>query len=304
MSTAVSEPPAKSAPPAVRRLRVRHGNYYQYDQPISRSVHRLHLRPIHDRKQTLVSHGLQVTPDAALIEYEDVFGNWTTRFEMASPYSQLSIVAESTVDLLDVDPFAFLQLSARPKFPVQWMPWEFNMLAPYLSPVELPETQLREILDFSKSFATRNQLDVYETLFDMNLTLFREFAYTPKSTTLKTTPFDVLTAKQGVCQDFANLMICMARLLHLPARYVCGYVFTGNTGENKVQSDATHAWVQIFLPDVGWKDFDPTNGVLPATDHVRMAVGRHYRDTAPTAGTLYSPAQEHLRLDVEVTPVE
>ena len=170
--------------------------------------------------------------------------------------------------------------------------------------MELPESQLREVLDFAMSIATRNQFDVYETLFDMNLTLFRDFAYTPLSTTLETTPFDVLTAKQGVCQDFANLMICMARLLNLPARYVCGYIFTGNTGEARAQSDATHAWVQIFLPDVGWKGFDPTNGVLPATDHVRMAVGRHYRDTAPTSGTLYSPAQERLTIDVEVAPLD
>jgi len=78
----------------------------------------------------------------------------------------------------------------------------------------------------------------------------------------------VLHNKRGVCQDFANLMICMARLLNIPARYVCGYIYTGNTGEAIAQSDASHAWVQLYLPNIGWKGFDPTNGVLPATDHV------------------------------------
>ena len=289
---------------ATRRLRVRHGNHYAYDQPIARSAHRLHLRPIHDRRQTLVSHRLQISPDAQPIEFEDVFGNWTTRFEIEQPYRELSIVAESVVELLDADPFDFAKLSPRSMFPVTWMPWEFKVLAPYLAPIELAETQLREIYDYAMSFVTANHGDLIETLFAINLALFRDFTYVPGSTSLETTPFDVLLGRKGVCQDFANLMICMARMLNLPARYVCGYLFTGNTGESRARSDASHAWLQLYLPNVGWKGFDPTNGVLPDTNHIRMAVGRHYRDTAPTAGTLYSPAQEQLTVDVEVSPAE
>jgi transglutaminase-like putative cysteine protease len=137
-------------------------------------------------------------------------------------------------------------------------------------------------------------------LFDINLTQFREYEYVPSTTNLETTPYEVFVNKRGVCQDLANLFICMARLLNVPARYVCGYVYTGNTGQARAQSDASHAWVQLFIPNVGWKAFDPTNGVLPNTDHVRLAVGRHFRDTAPTSGTLYSMANEQMRLDVEV----
>jgi transglutaminase-like putative cysteine protease len=290
-------------PVSTRRLRVRHSNQYTYDQPIARSAHRLHLRPAHDRRQTLLEHSLIITPEIPLTEYEDVFGNWTTRFEVNEPYSELAITAESIVELLDVDPFAFASLPNRPVFPVNWMPWELKMLTPYLSPVELAETQLTELYDFAMSFVTRNNYDLLETLFDLNLTIFRDFAYVPASTSLETTPYDVLVNKQGVCQDFANLVICVARLLNIPARYVCGYVFTGNTGEARAGSDASHAWVQLYVPNVGWKGFDPTNGVLPATDHVRMAVGRHYRDTAPIAGTLYSSAAETLSIDVEVSDV-
>jgi transglutaminase-like putative cysteine protease len=106
-----------------------------------------------------------------------------------------------------------------------------------------------------------------------------------------------------VCQDFSNLFITMARLLNLPARYVCGYIFTGNTGESRAQSDASHAWVQLYIPTVGWKGFDPTNGILPHMDHVRVGVGRHYRDTAPATGTIYSQAVETMTVDVEVTDV-
>lgn len=285
-----------------RRLKVRHANHFTYDNPIQRSVHRLHLRPIHDLWQTLASYKLQISVNSELIEYEDVFGNWTTRFEINQPYTEMTITAESTIELLDTDPFAFAKLLTRPTFPVSWMPWELKMLGPYLTPIELPDTQLGEIQEYANSFVHANNGDLLETLFAMNLALHRDFSYQPCTTSFETTPYDVLINKRGVCQDFANLFICMARLLNIPARYVCGYVYTGNTGANRAMSDASHAWVQMYLPNIGWKGFDPTNGTLPATDHVRMAVGRHYRDTAPTAATIYTPAIESLRLDVEVTP--
>lgn len=287
-----------------RRMRVRHATHYHYDTPVERSAHRLHLCPANDWKQRVLEYRLVITPEVPLIEFEDVFGNWSARFEIVEPYTELSIVAESIVEQSDVDPFAFTRLTTRPRFPVSWMPWERTMLNPYLTPMELPETQLVEILDYAQSFVAGNNNDLMETLFAINLTLFREYKYLPGTTNLETTPYEVFVNKRGVCQDLANLFICMARLLNVPARYVCGYVYTGNTGDARAQSDASHAWVQLFIPNVGWKAFDPTNGVLPNTDHVRVAVGRHYRDTAPTSGTLYSVANEQLTLDVEVVDLD
>jgi len=96
----------------------------------------------------------------------------------------------------------------------------------------------------------------------------------------------------------------MARLLGIPARYVCGYIYTGNQQGARAQSDASHAWLQLYIPNVGWKGFDPTNGVLQTTDHVRVAYGRHYRDATPTAGTLYTPAQETMSIQVEVKEIK
>ena len=292
-----------------RRLKIRHVTTYQYDRPVTKSSHRLHLRPIHDWKQTVNTYTLAVTPNpdgGAVTEFEDVFGNFAGRFDISTPYSELVLRAESEVEVLDVDPFDFVKgLTARPAFPLVWMPWELKMLQPYLTPQELPDTQLKEIYDYAMSIAQRNNNDILETLFDINLTLFRDFKYVPGSTNFATTAFDVFSCKQGVCQDFSNLFIAMARLLSIPARYVCGYIFTGNTSENaggsRAQSDASHAWVQLYIPGAGWKGFDPTNGILPHLDHVRVGVGRNYRDTAPTTGTLYSPAAESMNVDVEVT---
>lgn len=284
-----------------RTLRIRHQTNYHYDRPVNRSDHHFHLRPISDWKQRVLSYDLTIEPLVPYVEYEDVFGNWATRFTVTKPYERMTVTAESIVEVLDVDPFAFAQLPIRPpSFPLVWMPWERMMLAPYLTPVELPASQLTEIYEYAMSFVKRNDHDLMETLFGINLAFFRQYKYVPGSTALETTPFEVYTRKEGVCQDFANLFICMARLLGIPARYVCGYLHTGNSGASRAGSDASHAWVQLYIPHIGWKGFDPTNGVLPQLNHVRVGYGRHYRDTAPSAGVLYSPALEEMTIDVEV----
>jgi transglutaminase-like putative cysteine protease len=108
-----------------------------------------------------------------------------------------------------------------------------------------------------------------------------------------------------VCQDFANLLICLARLLGIPARYRVGYIYTGAQYENKVQSDASHAWTELYLPWFGWQGFDPTNGCLVGRDHVRVACGRHYRDATPTSGTiLRGGGTETLSIAVRVEPID
>lgn len=287
-----------------RRIRVRHATTYHYQSPVDRSEHWLHLRPVDDWRQRVVSSRISVSPSVELVEYEDVFGNWASRCVVPGPYTELRIEVESLVDVLDVDPFAFSRKPInRPQFPIAWMPWERAMLAPYLISEELPDSQIREIYNYAMTFVDKNRGDIMETLFNINLDIFRNFTYTPGSTNLATNPYDVMCSRQGVCQDFANLFICMARLLGIPARYVCGYVFTGNTGASRAGSDASHAWVQIYIPDIGWKGFDPTNGTLPQTDHVRVAVGRHYRDTAPTSGVVYGGSGERMSIDVELEEI-
>ena len=287
---------------STRRLRIRHSTRYTYDAPIERSVHRLHLRPIDDSRQNLLLYQLSVRPAVPVIEYEDVFGNWSQRFEVTGPYTELTVSAESLVELIDTDPFAFTKLPIRPpSWPLVWMPWEQKMLAPYLMPAELPDTQLQELYEYGMEFVRRNNGDLMETLFAINLSLFRDYKYIPGCTDLGTSPYQVYLSRSGVCQDFTNLFITVARLLGVPARYVCGYIYTGNNGESRTGSDQTHAWIELYIPNIGWKGFDPTNGVLPQTDHVRVAVGRNFRDATPTAGTLYSKANETMRVEVEVS---
>jgi transglutaminase-like putative cysteine protease len=245
------------------------------------------LTPFHDRTQNVISHSLSCSVAGQVRDYEDVFGNRVRRLVVESPFTELAIEARTTVEVLDTDPLGFGPLRVSQTIPLVWMPWQRQVLDPFLLPPELPETQLAELAEYAMSFVKRNDYDLLDTLLDINLSIKREYAYIQGSTTISTTPFEVYASRKGVCQDFANLMICLARLLGVPARYVCGYIYTGPKADNPKQSEASHAWVQCYLPQIGWKGFDPTNGILTQTEHVRVAVGRNYTDATPTSGTIF-----------------
>lgn len=287
----------------VAHFDVCHTTVYKYTTPVERSTHMLRLVPMHDRLQRVTEHSLTMSVDGQVREYDDVFGNRVRRVLIDTPFRELKIEARSKVTLLDIDPLSFRPLHARSSIPLVWMPWQRHMLDPYLLPPELPESQLEELVEYAMSFVERNDYDLLDTLLDLNASIFTEYAYRQGSTTLSTTPFDVYANRRGVCQDFTNLFICLARLLGVPARYTCGYIYTGPKAENQRQGEASHAWVQVYLPEVGWKGFDPTNGVLTQTDHVRVSVGRNYVDATPTSGTLYvGGGGETLSVDVRVEP--
>jgi transglutaminase-like putative cysteine protease/predicted glutamine amidotransferase len=293
-----------------KRFDVVHRTIYRYDKPVERSTHLLRLVPAHDRLQQVVEHSLVIEHDGMplegpQIEYEDVFGNRARRVMVERPYRELKVEARSRVEVLDSDPLHFRPLHARRAIPLVWMPWQREMMAPYLLPEELPETQLQELADYAMTFAERNDYDLIGTLLDINTSIFKEYEYRQGSTTVATTAFDVYANRRGVCQDFTNLMLCLARLLGVPARYTCGYVYTGPKAENTAQSEASHAWAQLYLPEVGWKGFDPTNGIITQTDHVRVSVGRSSIDATPTSGTLFvGGGTEALTVEVRVEPCE
>lgn len=282
---------------------VTHRTLYKYAKPVERSTHVLRLTPVHDRLQSVRSHELVVSVPSQGRDYEDVFGNRVRRIAIDTPFSEMMIESRSVVEVLDIDPLGFGPLRVKSTIPLVWMPWQRQVLDPYLLPPELPETELAELAEYAMSFVKRNDNDLLDTLLDINDTIYREYTYSQGTTNLQTTAFDVYVNRRGVCQDFTNVMSCLARLLGVPSRYVCGYIYTGPKHENVRQSEASHAWVQLYLPQVGWKGFDPTNGILTQTDHVRVAVGRNYLDATPTSGTIFvGGGGETLSVDVSVEP--
>ncbi|MEZ4472992.1 MAG: class II glutamine amidotransferase [bacterium] len=284
-----------------RTLRVDHQTIYTYAQPVERSMHVLRLTPFTDRLQRLLAHDLRVSVPGRWRDHDDVFGNRCRRILCEQPWQTLALESSALVEVLDTDPLLYRPLRARTRFPLVWMPWQHQALQAFLMPQELPESQLHALTDYAMSFVRRNDADLVDTLLDINWTIFKEYRYVQGTTTMHTSPWETFTDRLGVCQDFTQLFITLARLLGIPARYVCGYLYLGPDATNTAQAAATHAWVQLYLPELGWTGFDPTNGVMTSTDHVRLAVGRNALDTTPTSGTLYrGGGAEQLSVVVKV----
>jgi len=132
--------------------------------------------------------------------------------------------------------------------------------------------------------------------------IFTQIKFTPGFTTVNTPVESVLKFKKGVCQDFAHLMITALRGMGFAARYVSGYIETlPPPGKPRmVGADASHAWVSVYFPDVGWIEFDPTNKMMPEDAHIRVAYGRDYFDVAPIKGIVFNSGQQKLVVKVDV----
>ncbi len=292
---------SNGVPLEYKAYKVNHITEYTYSNPVEKSRHILRLKPVEDGIQEVVRSTLSLSVEGKQTFYEDVFGNEVIKSELNGPYTSLKITTENKVKVYAIPPEDLRTRVERKSIPVVWMPWQRQVMLPYLLPPELPEYQLIELTDFALSFAEKGNYNIIDTLIIMNNQIHQDFSYIQGVTTVNTTPFEVYSTRQGVCQDFANLFICLARLLNIPSRYRVGYIHTGSQHINSLQSDASHAWVEVYLPHVGWRGFDPTNGCVVSQDHIRMACGRNYLDAAPVAGTLFrGGGNERLSVSVKV----
>lgn len=283
---------------------VTHTTEYVYSDPVEHSTHIFRLHPEESHQQEVLHAGITISSPGEEIHFEDVFGNHAIHYSINAPYSHLIVRAKSRLKVFGMPPDDHSLSRRQSSIPVVWMPWQQQMMMPYLLPAELPETQLDELNAYAMSFVQRNDYSLLETLKDINSTIYRDYKYMQGATSLNTTPFEVYATRQGVCQDFANLFICLARLLNVPARYRMGYIYTGTDYANTIQSEASHAWVELYLPFVGWRGFDPTNGVIAGQDHICVARGRNYRDATPTSGTIFKGGgTETLTVDVKIDEV-
>ena len=139
---------------------------------------------------------------------------------------------------------------------------------------------------------------------DLTRRIKTEFIFDPAATDISTPISQVLKARRGVCQDFAHLSLACLRAMGLPTRYVSGYILTRPPpGKPKLQgTDASHAWVSLWVPQIGWVDFDPTNGSMPSDEHITVAYGRDYDDVSPIKGVILGGGNHTVKVEVQITP--
>jgi transglutaminase-like putative cysteine protease len=146
---------------------------------------------------------------------------------------------------------------------------------------------------------------IYEAVYNLMGRIYKDFEFKPGFTTIATPLSEVMKQRKGVCQDFAHVGIACLRSIGLPARYVSGYIETLPPPgvEKLVGVDASHAWFSVFIPNIGWLDFDPTNNVVPSDQHITIGWGRDYFDITPLKGVILSSGPHRLSVSVDVRRV-
>ncbi len=278
-----------------------HATTYLYSGPVSICHTEVHLTPRSGPTQRLVSHKLEITPEPAYsVTREDYFGNEITCFSIQESHDTLTVVSRSEVEMLSVEPPALELTQAWEEVRDQirtratdelFQVAEFTRRSP----------MVRVSPEFKKwaspSFTPGRPVAV--ACMDLTHRIFKDFRYDPRATTVSTPVEEVLKIRGGVCQNFAHLMASGLRSLGLAARYVSGYL---KSGELTRGAEASHAWCAVYCGEFGWLEFDPTNDLMPCGEHVTVAYGRDYSDVTPVKGVALGGGEQLINVSVSVEP--
>lgn len=289
------------------KYRILHRTRYEYAAPVTVSQHVTRLEPRALATQACEAFSLEVFPEPVLRRSRvDYFGNRLCFFTIQEIHRRLEITTQSQVTL---PPRGRPPRDATP-------PWETvvdlfrdpvspEVVEPYQFVFDSPQVRASAALaDYATASFPRGT-PLLVGVADLTRRIFTDFKYDPKATTVATPLEEVLKTRRGVCQDFAHLGIACLRSLGLPARYVSGYLRTHPPAgqPRRIGADASHAWFRVFCPGLGWVDFDPTNNVQPAEEHILVAYGRDFDDVSPVAGILTGGGEHSVHVSVDVEEV-
>lgn len=287
-----------------------HDTHYKYDTPVSLAQQLAHLWPRLSPWQRCLEQELVISPMPTTRRDElDVFGNPLTRLAFERPHDELQVNARLQVEVLERPALAFHQ-SAAWELSRNTLSYSASKMSPELLEAcryrfESPYVHLKQsFIAFSASCfpAGRPLLLCAQALMEK---IFDEFTFDGEATHVATPLVQVLETRRGVCQDFAHLMLACLRSRGLAARYVSGYLLTQPPpGQPRLMgADASHAWVSVFCPVKGWVDFDPTNNIRPALEHISLAWGRDFSDVSPLRGVILGGGHHDPEVRVTVMPM-
>ncbi len=281
------------------KLHVLHRTRFKYGASVRESFNEVRLQPVSNETQTCHNFLLKVLPTAKLSHYLDFYLNYVHLFEIVQPHTDLVVEANATVTT-PAGPAIAAELQPAPLAAIgECMRldrcYDFLQSSTY---VEVGADLWRLALD-----AIDGQTDAWQAAQAIMRFIHREFRYQAASTHAHTHMREVLQVRTGVCQDFAHVMLGLCRAVKIPARYVSGYLYNGPADQLK-GAQASHAWVEVYVPGHGWCGLDPTNSRQPDGHYVKVAVGRDYADVSPVKGTYRGTAKRQLQVEVLVTRLE
>jgi transglutaminase-like putative cysteine protease len=255
------------------------------------------MQPRSDEDQRCLQFVLTTTPNARVMMYQDHDGNTVHHFDIPARHSRLTVTADALVECLPhrplphrLGPGAWTTLDA---LAASGESYEF--LSPSTFVTSPPALDA-----FRDEIRLERGNDPLVMVRRLMGEIYARFEYSPRSTRVDSPIDEALDTRRGVCQDFAHIFLALVRPMGIPARYVSGYLFHGEGNSDRSSDGATHAWVELWLPDLGWIGLDPTNNLIAENRHVRVATGRDYADVPPTRGVYKGASAVRTELGVSV----
>ncbi len=311
------------------KYRITHSTLYQYSQLVGLCQNEARLQPRNFWRQQCQSSRFDISPEPSdFHERNDFFGNRVAYFAIQQAHQRLVVTAVSEVTVFprqNPDDLANLitweqvrdqlqvglgqtQSQSQSQNQQQQQQQDFGdeLLNAKLYLLDSPLVSTSaELANYAQSSFLPNR-PLVQVVTDLMQRIHVDFTYDPSFTTIATPLSEVLQFRRGVCQDFAHLAIGCLRSLGIAARYVSGYVETQpEQGKQRlVGADASHAWFAVYVPGIGWLEFDPTNNTVPFDQHITLAWGRDYTDVTPLKGIAFGGGQHTLSVSVDVLRLE
>jgi transglutaminase-like putative cysteine protease len=273
---------------------IHHITKYEYDRPVKESVNEIKIYPFLSNDLEVLHHELNITSQPEVFLIQDYWGNRTGMFNLLSAHKELIIESKLIVRTLAPSGIEMDKTAGRYD-----LKKEINSNLVLLELSHPKETDLqKEIDEIIKEFVQPG-MTVMEIIEKCCGYIFTHFKYIKGITTIETTVKEILEHRSGVCQDFAHVMLEILRTMNIPSRYVSGYICPDKKGMRG--EGATHAWVEGWIPGKGWVGIDPTNNVWVTNNHVKLAIGRNFKDCTPIKGTFKGPARQSLSVYVSIS---
>ena len=282
------------------QLKVHHRTEYLYTKAVSHNSNELRLTPPNTDTQKCTSGTISVLPATRLRNYLDLNANRVHHFEILRPHNRLTIDSRATV-------------KTKPQVDLNNLPYGFQhkelkhcttleACHPFLQNsdfVEITPTIWKQALDIQD-----DSTDVFQTCYAIMAHIFEHYDYDPNATNVHTHANEIIEKQLGVCQDFAHAMAALCRSIQIPTRYVSGYFYDATHDHSLRGAAASHAWVEVYIPPLGWIGLDPTNNKIVDETYIKLAVGRDYHAVAPVIGGYFGGDRSGLIVRVEVERID
>ena len=270
------------------RYEIEHSTRFEYTAPITETMMELRLRPLDGAGQRCLDFQLEVSPRTKVGSFHDGYGNEVHYFNLLRAHQRVRVTSRSLVERSE---------------PEAGGATTDDLVLDFLrfrSPVN-DVAGVRNLASRHTPADPSSGASVEQALDALAVEISHDFQYDPAVTNVYTSVDEVLELRAGVCQDFAHLFIAAARAMGVPARYVSGYIHLPSKAG--VTEGASHAWAEAWVAGTGWVGYDATHPIRAAENHVRVAVGRDYRDAAPTRGVYVGAATGSMAVSVRTRMV-